>query len=390
MVAAVSHNLAASPSPPRARVAVGQPLDDLDPRDERSAVLVKGPPESCCGVPVRPDTRRQLGGLDQPRHRLVRLTGIEPMAGHCERFCVPRGEKGRDLAVGRASFVRWHFLVHHVSDEGMPERYGAVRAGHQDPAFQTGLDPSAGVRDDPFDECYVNLVAHDRRDRERLSVPGRHPIGSDEDGVSERLRDGQVCLNQGRQTVDDRDRAFCQECARELLDEKRESLTAIHEPAGKDGVGSRSEDARRKLAGRVDPQRTERDLRQVTVAPEVDPQPTDGVRARELIVSIDADDEERFSPGPSGQHREGIDRRVVGVLKVIEDDRDGLDPRKRDHECADRVAQSGTVGVDRRRAMFRPAARSGSRHSNARCRGTRDAKGRRSAIRPGPQRRPDR
>ena len=234
--------------------AVGQPLDDLDPRDERSAVLVKRPPESCCSVPVRPDTRRQLGGLDQPRHGLVRLTGIEPMAGHCERFCVPRGEKDRDLAVGRASFVRWHFLVHHVSDEGMPERYGAVRAGHQDPAFQTGLDPSAGVRDDPFDECYVNLVAHDRRDRERLPVPGRHPIGADEDGVSERLRDGQVGLNQGRQTVDDRDRAFCQECARELLDEKRESLTAIHEPAGKDGVGSRSEDARRKLAGRVDPQ----------------------------------------------------------------------------------------------------------------------------------------
>jgi len=81
---------------------------------------------------------------------------------------------------------------------------------------------------------------------------------------------------------------------------------------------------------------------------ELDTQAPDGARPRHLVGPVHADDQERLPHGRPSKVGQRVDRRVVGALEIVEDDRQGLRPGELDHKPAHGVTGRARVAARRR------------------------------------------
>ena len=186
-----------------------------------------------------------------------------------------------------------------------------------------------------IDEGHVHLVAEECRRRERLALSGRHAVGADEDAVAQGLGDGQVVAHECRDTVANHDRLVGRGGRQPAPPRTAASPGSVRTAAPQGGrrAGHRAcGPPARPSDGGVEG--TEDDLAQSAVAPQLDAQAADRVRARQFVAPVDPDDQQRPGCRGSGEDRQRVDRRVVGALQVVEDDRQWLDPGEPDRSAS--------------------------------------------------------
>ena len=105
-----------------------------------------------------------------------------------------------------------------------------------------------------------------------------------------------------------------------------------------------------QLAGASLVERLEGDLGQHAVAAQVMPQPPQRMRARQLVGAIGGDDQQRQLAQRQRERRQQLDRRVVGPLQVVEQERRRALGDDRGQRAADRLDERGAIAARARLA----------------------------------------
>ena len=254
-----------------------------------------------------------------------------------------------DRAVQRPPAQPRHRVVDRVADERVPERGGAVRGLHQQPAGQQLAD--GGLAREARDEREIHPRAGDRRRLrggtcgvvERCE-PHQHRVAH---GRGQR----HVLLQRERQAVG----GLCQAAGLlqrrgQLLDEERVAAGAVVQRARQPRVRGGARELRDALAGLRLVERVQCDLVECAVAPEVVPQPTQRVRAVQLVGAVGRHDQQRELAQRQRERAEQLDRGLVGPLQVVEQQRRGPLGHERREPAADRLHERRAVAASARLA----------------------------------------
>jgi len=132
---------------------------------------------------------------------------------------------------------------------------------------------------------------------------------------------------------------------RQLLDEERRAARAVVQDARQLRAGRAPREQGEQLTGSFLVERLDDDLLQRAVAPEIVSQPAQRMRPRQLVGAVRRDDEQRHRAQRQRQRGEQLERRLVGPLQVVEQDRGGpLGDHPRE-PAADRLHERRAVGA---------------------------------------------